>query len=107
MAQSTTHRNLLFAFLALQMDFITRDALITAMDTWVLEKDQPLGQVLQSQGALAKEDDRLLDSLVRRLLEKHGDDAQWSLAAVSATSGLREVLEQIGDPELSLAAGFL
>jgi len=107
MAQSTTDRNLLFGILALQMDFITRNALIAAMNTWVLEKDQPLGQVLQSQGALGEDDDRLLDSLVRRLLEKHGDDVQWSLAAVSAANGIRQELELIGDHELSLSAGVL
>src|SRR5271165_571334 len=107
MAQSTTDRNLLFGILALQMDFITRDALIAAMDTWVLEKDRPIGQVLQSQGALVEDDDRLLDSLVRRLLEKHGNDVQWSLAAVSAATGIRQELEQMGDHELSLSAGFL
>jgi len=107
MAQSTTDRNLLFGILALQMDFITSNALINAMNTWVSEKEKPLGQVLQSQSALVEDDDRLLDSLVRRLLEKHGNDVQWSLAAVSAATGIREVLEQIGDHELSLSAGFL
>ena len=30
--------NLLFGILALQMDFISRDALIQAMNVWVLEK---------------------------------------------------------------------
>ena len=35
MAQSAADRNLLFGILALQMDFITRDALIAAMNAWV------------------------------------------------------------------------
>ena len=64
MAQSTTDRNLLYGILALQMDFITRDALIVSMETLGSAKDRTLGQVLQSQGALAEDDDRLLDSLV-------------------------------------------
>ncbi len=59
MAQSTTDRNLLFGILAIQMDFITRDALIAAMETWVTVKDKPVGQVLQSQGALAEDDDAI------------------------------------------------
>jgi hypothetical protein len=39
-------RNLLFGLLALQMDFITRDALVEATHAWVLDKIKPLGQVL-------------------------------------------------------------
>jgi hypothetical protein len=34
-------RNLLFGILALQMDFIQRDALIAAMHAWVLDKTRP------------------------------------------------------------------
>ena len=36
-------RNLLFGILALQMDFVGRDALIAAMNAWVLDKAKPLG----------------------------------------------------------------
>ena len=39
--------NLLFGILALQMDFVTRDALIAAMHAWVLDKDKPLGRILR------------------------------------------------------------
>src|SRR5712692_5071108 len=45
-------RNLLFGILALQMDFIRRDALIAAMNAWVLDKAKPLGQVLVERQAL-------------------------------------------------------
>ncbi len=107
MAQSTTDRNLLFGILALQMNFITSNALINAIKTWVSERDKPLGQVLQSQGDLSRDDDELLDSLVGRLLEKHGNDVQWSLATVSAPTAIWEELEQIGDHELSFSMGFL
>ena len=51
MSNSQVDRNLLFGILALQMDFITRDALIAAMNAWVLEKAKPLGQILAEQGA--------------------------------------------------------
>ena len=34
----STDRNLLFGILALQMDFISRDTLIEAMNAWVLDK---------------------------------------------------------------------
>ena len=83
MAESKTDQNLLFGVLALQLDFITRDALITAMSTCATEKDKLVGQVLQSQGALAQDDDGLLNSLVRRLMEMHDNSARRSLAAVT------------------------
>jgi len=34
-------RNLLFGILALQMDFISREQLISAMHAWVLDKGKP------------------------------------------------------------------
>src|SRR5262249_35564205 len=36
MSQAAADRNLLFGILALQMDFIRRDALIAAMNAWVV-----------------------------------------------------------------------
>jgi hypothetical protein len=39
-------RNLLFGLLALQMDFVSRDQLIDAMNAWMLEKDRTLGEIL-------------------------------------------------------------
>jgi hypothetical protein len=48
----TADRNLLLGILALQTDFITRDALIAAMNTWALQKHRPLEDILVDQGAL-------------------------------------------------------
>jgi len=42
-------RNLLFGILALQMDFVSRDALIAAMHAWVLYTAQTLGQLTVQQ----------------------------------------------------------
>jgi eukaryotic-like serine/threonine-protein kinase len=107
MPDSSADRNLLFGLLALQMDFITRDALITAMNTWVSAKDKPLGQVLQSQGALAADDDGLLNSLVCRFMEKHDNDARRSLASVTTLSAIWHDLEKIGDPDLSRTLDYI
>jgi hypothetical protein len=46
-------RNLLFGILAVQMNFVGRDAPIAAMHAWVLEKSQPLGRILVEQQALS------------------------------------------------------
>ena len=48
-----TDRNLLFGVLALQLDFLGRDALIAGMNAWVLAKTRPLGGSCASSGALS------------------------------------------------------
>jgi hypothetical protein len=47
MSHATADRNLLFGILALQLDFITRDQLVAAMQAWVFDKTQTLGQILR------------------------------------------------------------
>src|SRR5262245_18656914 len=54
MPSPAADRNLLFGILALQMDFVSRDALIAGMHAWVLDKTKPLGQILADQGALPR-----------------------------------------------------
>jgi WD40 repeat protein/serine/threonine protein kinase len=100
MPHPQTDRNLLFGILALQLDFIGRDALIAGMNAWVLDKVKPLGQVLMELGALAAEEHALLDALVGKHLEKHGNDPEKSLAAVSSVGSAREELKQIADPDV-------
>jgi DNA-binding beta-propeller fold protein YncE/tRNA A-37 threonylcarbamoyl transferase component Bud32 len=98
-------RNLLFGILALQMDFIQRDALIAAMHAWVLDKARPLGLILVDQQALRPEQHELLDKLVAMHLECHQADPEKSLAAVSMPPPLRAALCSLayGDLEASLA----
>jgi serine/threonine-protein kinase len=100
MASATTDHNLLFGILALQMDFITRDALVAAMNAWVLAKHRPLGDLLVEQGALAAARRDLLDGLVQEHLELHGNDAEKSLAALSSLASARASLEQIADADM-------
>src|SRR5262245_62063436 len=64
-------RNLLFGILALQMDFITRDALVAAMNAWVLEKSKPLGQILVERGDLDAVNRALLEPLVEAHIRQH------------------------------------
>ena len=97
MPQPAADHNLLFGILALQMDFISREQLITAMQGWVFDKTKSLGEILQSQKALAEDTRVLLDALVRKHLVQHGDDVEKSLAAVSAAVDVRTDLERIAD----------
>ncbi len=93
-------RNLLFGILALQMDFVRREALIAAMHAWVLDKAKPLGQILVEQGALRPDARALLEPLVDKHLELHGGDSEQSLAVVSPPPGLARDLADIPDPDL-------
>src|SRR5207245_7915038 len=100
MTRSAADRNLLFGILALQMDFISRDALIAAMNAWILDKDKPLGQVLMEQAVLSPDRHALLEALVQEHLKLHGNDPEKSLAAVAAEDGVREELQQIADSDV-------
>src|SRR5438552_18361408 len=97
MASSTADRNLLFGILALQMDFISRDALIAAMHHWVLDKGKPLGRILQQQGTLGEEENALLEALVRKHLQRHSEDPRQSLAAISTPRPIQQELACIDD----------
>jgi WD40 repeat protein/serine/threonine protein kinase len=100
-------RNLLFGILAVQMDFIGRDALIAAMNAWVLDKAKPLGQVLLDQEALTSDMHALLEALVEKHLALHGNDPQQSLAAVGSAGAVRKDLEQIADPEVHASLAYI
>src|SRR5262249_22741307 len=100
MSSAATDRNLLFGILALQMDFVSRDALIAAMHAWVLEKTKPLGQLLLERKALDVDAHRLLESLVDKHVQLHGGDPRQSLATLSSLGGADTGLEQVTDPEV-------
>ena len=96
---SHADRNLLFGILAVQMNFVGRDALIAAMHAWVLERAKPLGQILVEQQALSPSRQSLLEQLVDEHLAAHGGDAEKSLAATDGLAAIRGELELVADPE--------
>ena len=93
-------RNLLFGILALQMDFITRDALVAAMNAWVLAKEKSLGQILVEQQAMPQANYDLLAPLVDAHIRQHNNDPQQSLAAVSSLSDAVGDLRSIADADV-------
>ncbi|MFL5241407.1 MAG: protein kinase domain-containing protein [Gemmataceae bacterium] len=101
MPTPNTDRNLLFGILAIQMDFITKEDLIQAMNAWVLDKSKPIGQILLDRGALADDTHALLEALVQKHLALHDNDPDKSLAAVSSLGSVREALRQVVDPDLA------
>jgi len=106
MAQNHADRNLLYGMLALQMNFVSRGALIAAMQAWVFDKAKPLGQILQEQGQLPPERRHSLDAMLAEHLKAHDDDPHRSLAAVAVPPDVRQDLHGLSDGEVqaSLAA---
>lgn len=94
-------RNLLFGVIALQMALITRDALLTAMAQWAIEKRRSVGEILVENGNLDSSDLSDLESILDRRLAREGGDASKSLAAMESIENLAsELRASIGDPEL-------
>ena len=98
--KATTDLNLLLGLLALQLDFITKEGLLAAMQEWLLEKQTPLAELLARNGALPPDRRLLLEALVREHLKQHGDDPQQSLASLSSVDSAKQQLGQLADPDL-------
>jgi hypothetical protein len=90
-------RNLLFGLLALQNNFIDRDALLDAFNRWTRDKVRPLGEILFERAALTRDEFALLDALVAKRLERFANDPQKSLAALTSIGSVREDRSRI-DP---------
>src|SRR4051794_7932279 len=104
---ASADRNLLFGILAVQLDFVTRDQLIAAMNVWLLDKAKPLGDLLRDQGHLSADELQHLAALVAVHLKRHGNDPHRSLAALSSVPPtLKQQLAALPDAAVqqSLAA---
>jgi serine/threonine protein kinase len=98
--RADTDRGLLLGLLALQNNFVDRDALLSAFTAWVADKTRPLSEILRERGALDADTYALLEALVRKHLDLHGGDPERSLAALSTPGPVRRDLERITDPDL-------
>jgi lipopolysaccharide biosynthesis regulator YciM/tRNA A-37 threonylcarbamoyl transferase component Bud32 len=107
MSRAAADRNLLFGILALQLDFVSRDQLIAAMNAWVLQKATPLGDLLVAHGALGRDRHALLEGLVQEHLQQHGGDPERSLAALSSLGPVRDDLRQVPDADLQASLAHL
>jgi eukaryotic-like serine/threonine-protein kinase len=107
MSQEHADRNLLFGILALQMDFITREQLVTAMQAWVFDKAKPLGQILIELMVLDADTNALLEALVKKHLAQHGNDPQKSLGAVTSIMSVQDELKKVVDPDVQASLGHV
>ena len=99
-------RNLLFGVLAVQLDFVSREQLISATKSCAEGKDQSLSAVLVEQGILSAEESKLIESVVQQHLARNNDDPKQSLESIEAFEVLRETLEMLPDTEVSQATEF-
>jgi serine/threonine protein kinase len=101
MPRPDADRNLLFGILALQMDLITRDALIAAMATWATAKHRSIGEILVEAGALDPSDRADLEPMIDRRIVREGGDPAKSLAALSSIGSVaEEIRRSIADPDV-------
>jgi serine/threonine-protein kinase len=100
-------RNLLFGVLALQMDFLGRDALLAAMHSWILDKSRTLGAILVEQQVLRPDERDQLDALVQKHLDHHRGDVEKSLAAVAVPTPLSQELRSLADPDVQASLSRL
>src|SRR5207247_2434120 len=92
--------NLLFGFLALQNNLISREDLIAAVSGWLVDKNRPLSEVFRQRRLLADDEFPILEALVAKQLARHGNDAEKSLAALATVAPPCEELKQLGDADI-------
>jgi serine/threonine-protein kinase len=105
--RALSDRNLIFGILALQMDFIDQSALVAAMNAWVLTKTRTLGSILVERGLLSAEENALLERLLEKHLERHGDDVHQSLESVRLAAPTVSALARVADADLQASVRCL
>src|SRR6516162_11271747 len=91
-------RNLLFGVLALQADLIESVQFVEACTLWTTRKQAALADLLVERGWIAQTDKEHVEYLVERKLQKHGGDAQASLA--DAPDHVKRSLAALDDADI-------
>jgi PAS domain S-box-containing protein len=91
-------RNLLFGVLALQADLIDSVQFVEACTLWTTRKQAALADLLVERGWIAPADKEHVEYLVERKLQKHGGDAQASLA--DAPDHVKRSLAALDDADI-------
>jgi serine/threonine-protein kinase len=93
--------------MALQLDFISRDGLVAAMQHWVMDKTRSFGDCLKEYADLSDYQLQLLTSLVLEHVQKHDNDPEKSLSAIEVMESVRDELKRLGDPDLDATLSHL
>ena len=82
--------NLLFAMLALQLDFIKPDQLIQAANQWMLNKNQLVADIFVREGHLSQEDRDFIDLVVQKHAHRSGS-LENSVTSVNKKLGASQI----------------
>lgn len=102
----TADRNLLFGVLALQSSFVSREALVAALQQWVANKSRDLGELLCERGEMTKKQFQLLSELVAEFIHQVGS-AEKCLQQVSSISLVRDEFSTISDLDVQTSLSHL
>ena len=97
---------MLFGTLAMQLHFVTRDQLIAATSEWTLDKSRPLRGVFLAKGILTEQESQVIDGVVRKHLEKNGNDIRKSLQSIEGYEDIRATLSHLDPPDLKETQNF-
>ena len=107
MAASAAEHQLLFGLFALQIGLVRQEDLLTAFRMWTRDKTRKLADFLVEQGSLEAADRAVIEAIVVRHVDRHGGDAEKSLAVLEARPELCQSLAAIGDAELGVGITLL
>ncbi len=86
--------DLLYAVLALQMKFITRDQVRECCNLWSCDPGRSLRSVIESKGYVKPASEKALESMVEAQIAQFGD-AEKALAALRADEDVRRMIEDL------------
>jgi serine/threonine protein kinase len=104
---SSADANLIIGLLALQNGLLDQSALVAAFHAWTRDKSRPIAEVLVAQGAIDAGERALLEGLASKHLERHGGNAERSLAAFEVGGAIRKELAKLGDPGVEASIAHL
>ncbi len=99
----SSDRNLLLGIVALQMDFISRDALIEAMHDWTLDKTRSLSEILVENGALDPADRSVSGEPGRAAYRPPRRRPGEEPVVARIGRAVRATLESLDDPDIQRA----
>ncbi len=97
---ATVDQPLLFGILAMQMGLLSRDALIAALHAWLADPTASFPDLLHDRGCLEDDDLPLLEGVMQRNLQRHGNRPEKCLAKLSGFAALLDDLAQLGSVEV-------
>jgi serine/threonine-protein kinase len=99
-SSSNPDRNLLFGVLAVRLNFIGLDRLVTAVHARAADESRPLGQVLVDRGDLSPDRRDFLEAVVEEHLSANAVGATTTLPAGSPAQEDRAAWLPLSDPDL-------